>query len=99
VFLVMLWRTFRTLSRAALLTGTYERRELAAWADGMRTGLVGFVVAGAFISAQYEKMFWTIFCLSIVVERLASRLKPAADAERALAPVPILPGSMIEPSR
>jgi hypothetical protein len=55
----------------------------AAWADGLRTGLIGFAVAAGFISAQYEKFFWLVVFLSIVMGRLA-----AAESQPAVEPVP-----------
>jgi O-antigen ligase len=73
VFLLLIWRTFRGLGRATRVSGSREATELAAWADGLRSGLTGFVVAGAFISAQYEKMFWMTVFVSIVMERMAAR--------------------------
>jgi O-antigen ligase len=70
LFLLLLWHTFRTLNRATTLGGSREGRELATWADGLRSGLLGFVVSASFISAQYEKMFWLVVFASIVIERL-----------------------------
>jgi hypothetical protein len=56
----------------------------------MRSGLIGFLVAGTFISAQYEKWFWLVVFLSIAVERLARASEQAAvEAE----PLPALPAS------
>jgi O-antigen ligase len=83
VFLLLIWRTFRGFGRAATLVGDREAAELAGWADGFRSGLIGFIVAGAFISAQYEKMFWIVVFLSIVVERLATRRRAAMMAGEA----------------
>ena len=60
---------------AARLTGGPEARELAAWAEGFRTGLIGFAVAGTFISAQFEKFFWVIMFLSIVIGRRGRRCR------------------------
>jgi O-antigen ligase len=73
IFLLLIWRTFRGLGRATRVSGGREATELAAWAEGLRSGLTGFVVAGAFISAQYEKMFWMTVFVSIVMERLSAR--------------------------
>jgi O-antigen ligase len=73
IFLGLLLATFAALGRAARLRGRRDAVELAQWADALRIGLVGFLVAGAFISAQYEKRFWIVVFLSIVVDRLARR--------------------------
>ena len=86
IFLLLVFRTFRVLGRATRLDGSPEARELATWAEGFRSGLTGFMVSGAFISAQYEKMFWVVVFTSIVIERmtraheLAPEVAPATTA-------------------
>lgn len=73
VFVLLLVVTFRALGRAARLDGSPEGRELAGWAEGLRSGLAGFLVAGCFISAQYEKILWLSVFLTIVLAALATR--------------------------
>jgi O-antigen ligase len=72
IFLLLALAVFRGLGRARPLPGDFQSRELAAWAEGLRSGLAGFLVAGAFISAQYEKWFWLVVFIAIAVERLAT---------------------------
>jgi len=87
IFVLMYLTALGALGRAARLTGGGpQTRELAAWAEAMRTGLIGFAIAGAFISAQFEKFFWVMMFLSIVVGRLAHD-HTATSAEQP-APVP-----------
>ena len=82
VFILLLVATIAKLARIARLGGQPGMREIAAWADGLRTGLIGFAVAGGFISGQYEKFFWLTVFLSIVIGRLAARATaPVAVAE------------------
>lgn len=90
LFLLVVVATYRGLSTAAALRGLPGRaRELATWADALRCGLIGFLVAGIFISAQYEKWFWLVVFLSIAIERLARRESTEALSEEATgAPVP-----------
>jgi O-antigen ligase len=94
IFVIMLVVTMAKLGRIARLGAQPGMHRLAAWADGLRNGLLGFSVAGVFISGQYEKFFWLSMFLSIVVGRLAARRQaaPAAAAEplavAAAAPVP-----------
>jgi O-antigen ligase len=88
IFLFMYMTAITVLGRAARLTGGPETRELAAWAEGLRTGLVGFAVAAGFISAQFEKFFWVVIFLSIVVGRLAQQHRIDAAAAEHLAPAP-----------
>jgi O-antigen ligase len=86
VFVLLLAATFRTLGRAARLDGSPEARELAGWAEGLRSGLAGFLVAGFFISAQYEKILWLSVFLTIVLGALAAQravLDAAAEPEAA----------------
>ena len=96
VFLLLMASAFRTLGRVARLTGSAEARELAGWAEGLRSGLIGFLVAGWFISAQYEKVLWLAIFLTIVLGALAERRRRwdaaavAADEEPA-APVELTP--------
>jgi O-antigen ligase len=81
IFLVLLVSTFRILRRATRVTGSREADELAGWAEGLRSGLIGFLVAGWFISAQYEKMFWLSIFVTITVGHFARAYTtvPAAD--------------------
>jgi len=85
IFLLLIAATFRTLGRATRLgAGSAEARELAGWAEGLRSGLIGFLVAGCFISAQYEKMLWLAVFLAIVLGALAehrARVDAAAEDE------------------
>lgn len=89
IFLLLVAAVFRGLRRAvAVGADSPESRELAAWAEGLRSGLIGFLVAGTFISAQYEKWFWLVVFLSIVVERLVARSQAAVRVESAPAALP-----------
>jgi O-antigen ligase len=83
VFLMLLATTFRTLGRVARLRGGPEVRELAGWAEGLRSGLLGFLVAGCFISAQYEKILWVTIFVAIAVGDVARRRVALEAAERA----------------
>ena len=73
LFLLLLVAALKTLGRATRLSGSPEARELAGWAEGLRSGLLGFMVSSCFISAQFEKMFWVAIFTSIVVGRMVSR--------------------------
>jgi O-antigen ligase len=78
LYLLVVATTVAALGRVARLRHRPETRELAAWAEGLRTGVIGFAIAAGFISAQYEKYFWLAVFLSIVVGRLAAqRTAPA----------------------
>jgi O-antigen ligase len=83
VFVLLLVATFRILNRAARLGVSPEGRRLAGWAEGLRSGLIGFLVAGCFISAQYEKMLWLAVFVTIVLGRFAAEVRAAEVAEPA----------------
>jgi O-antigen ligase len=89
VFLLLLGATFGTLGRATRLGGSPQARALAGWAEGLRGGLAGFLVAGCFISAQYEKILWLAVFVTVTLGALAQRravLDGAAEAEGPPAP-------------
>jgi putative inorganic carbon (hco3(-)) transporter len=81
VFILLLASAFRAFTSTSRLRGTPQAVELAQWADGLRSGLTGYVVAGCFISAEYEKILWITIFLSIVVADLARRHRAAVAAE------------------
>jgi len=83
LFVLLLATTVVSLSRAER---TAPSPRMAAWAAGLRTGVIGFAVAGGFISAQYEKFFWLAIFLSIVIVRLARPPAPAPAAAPAGVP-------------
>ena len=95
VFILLLVATIAKLARIARLGAQPGMREIAAWADGLRTGLIGFAVAGGFISGQYEKFFWLAMFLSIVVGRLVARATAPAVVD---APAPVASASQLTAS-
>lgn len=93
IFVLLVAAVFRGLRRAVDVRGLGGQAvELAAWAEGLRSGLVGFLVAATFISAQYEKWLWLVVFVSIAVERLAilHERRAAAGEEPSAAPLPPL---------
>ena len=102
IFILLLHSAFRAFSTTTRLAahGTPAATELAAWAEGLRSGLTGYVVAGCFISAEYEKVLWITLFLSIVVADLARRHRAAVLAETEVQPDTIEPmgGPLPQPS-
>jgi O-antigen ligase len=78
LFAMMLLSVFGALKRVS--RGS-EHDDLAGWAEGLRYGLLGFLVAGTFISAQYEKLLWIVVFLSIAMESVARTAPVAARQE------------------
>ena len=91
-------RTVRLAAPGTRLHGDPDATSLAAWSEGLRSGLTGYVVAGCFISAQFEKVLWISIFLSIVVADLARRHRAAAAAELETAAVEPLDGALPQPS-
>jgi len=75
IFLGIFWCTYRTLGRIRKSLSTHPLiRETAA---ALHAGLVGFAVAGSFVSAEYQKTSWMGFALMFCLLPLARSLKPA----------------------
>jgi O-antigen ligase len=84
VFLGIFWFTYRTLGRLRRSSSTHLLiRETAA---ALQAGLVGFAVAGSFVSAEYAKTSWMGFALMFCLLPLARSHKLARHVE---VPVPL----------
>ena len=81
IFVMLLVATFRILNGATRLGVTRQGQTLAGWAEGLRSGLTGFLVSACFISAQYEKMLWLTVFVTIVLGRFAMELRAVEAAE------------------
>jgi len=94
IFVLLLAAVFKILNRATRLGSSPDGQRLAGWAEGLRSGITGFLVAGCFISAQYEKMLWLAVFVTIVLGRFAAEIRaveaaePAGDDELVLEPLP-----------
>ena len=86
IFLAIFWFTYRTLSKLRRSTSThYLIRETAS---ALQAGLVGFAVAGSFVSAEYQKTSWMGLALMFCLMPLARSMK---HARRVPVPVPLGP--------
>ncbi len=86
IFLGIFWFTFRTLGKLRRSTSTHSLiRETAA---ALQAGLVGFAVAGSFVSAEYQKTSWMGFALMFCLMPLARSMK---HAKRVPAPASLAP--------
>jgi O-antigen ligase len=99
LFLLLLVVTLAKLGRVVKRKDEPGMRTLAALADGFRTGLVGFAIAGGFISAQYEKFFWLSVFLSIVIGRLADRVAASHGVVAVPEPVTAAPSPLVTAGR
>jgi O-antigen ligase len=74
IFLGIFWRTYRTLGKLRRSASTHPLiRETAA---ALQAGLVGFAVAGSFVSAEYQKTSWMGFALMFCLMPIARSQKP-----------------------
>jgi O-antigen ligase len=98
LYVLLVMTAVAMLGRVAKLGGRPETRTLAAWAEGLRTGLIGFSVSAGFISAQYEKYFWLAIFLSIAIARLAAFRATVPVAARSPQPVALSPAPRLAPN-
>jgi len=86
IFLAIFWCTYRTLGRLRRSPSTHSLiRETAA---ALQAGLVGFAVAGSFVSAEYQKTSWMGFALMFCLMPLARSRKLARHVQE---PAPLAP--------
>jgi O-antigen ligase len=74
IFLSMFWFTYRTLGKLRRFPQIHPL--IRETASALRAGLVGFAVAGSFISAEYQKTSWMGFALMFCLLPLAQLQKP-----------------------
>jgi hypothetical protein len=68
-------------TRACRGAGTSdEARELRAYAAGIQTGIVAFVVGGALVNLHYSEILWHFFGVSVAISARAREL--AGQAHR-----------------
>jgi O-antigen ligase len=75
VFLGIFWFTYRTLGKLRRSSSTHPL--IRETASALQAGLVGFAVAGSFISAEYQKTSWMGFALMFCLLPLARSQKLA----------------------
>ncbi len=71
-FLLFLILVFQSLSRSARYAQALYEPQIYEWVIGLQCGLCGWFVSAFFVSAQYEKFFWAVIFMTIVLERLLS---------------------------
>jgi putative inorganic carbon (HCO3(-)) transporter len=86
IFLGIFCFTYRTLARLRRSSSTHPL--IRETASALQAGLVGFAVAGSFVSAQEEKTSWMGFALMFCLMPLARSRKLARQVQ---APAPIVP--------
>ena len=84
IFLAIFWFTYRTLGKLRRATSISALiRDTAA---ALQAGLLGFAVAGSFVSAEYQKTSWMAFALMFCLLPLARSQKLARQVD---VPVPL----------
>lgn len=80
IFLAILglfWRTLRRIYRSNAVPELVRGSALA-----LQAGLIGFAVAGAFVSAEYQKTSWTGLAVIASLESLAAGMERAKASTR-----------------
>ena len=87
IFLAIFWFTYRTLGKLRRSPSAHSL--IRETASALQAGLVGFAVAGSFVSAEYQKTSWMGFALMFCLSPLARSLKHAkrVPAPASMAPV------------
>jgi len=84
MFMFVIIATFVTLQRTRrLVAKDANRRWLGGYATAMQIGLVGYLIAGAFVSLAYFDLFYTFVILAAILQREARtvpKMVPTAEA-------------------
>jgi len=86
IFLGIFWFTYRTLGKLRRSSSSHPLIRETALA--LQAGLLGFAVAGSFISAEYQKTSWMGFALMFCLMPLARSQKLARQVQ---VPAPLAP--------
>lgn len=74
--------TFISLERARRLSLANDLGFVAATAEALEVGLVGFLVAAYFISAETHRFFWLMVVMSMVLPPLVKRRQSSATSSQ-----------------
>ncbi len=88
-FVLFLILVLQSLNRSAQYALALHEPRIYEWVIGLQCGLCGWFVSAFFVSAQYEKFFWAVIFMTIVLERL---LTDAYWDRVESAPSPMNPG-------
>lgn len=69
VFLTLIFFTFLTLGRIRKTARQSDHRWLAEYAWALQLGLIGFLVAGAFLDVAYFNLLYAFIALAIIMRR------------------------------
>jgi hypothetical protein len=50
-----------------------------AYAIGLQTGLIAFVVGGSFVNVQYSELFWHYLCLTVALKGVVRQSRVPAQ--------------------
>jgi O-antigen ligase len=71
IFLGILFFSYRSFEQTRVKMEHSEQKLLYEAALGLEAGLVGYAVGAITISAEYQKLFWLVLCLSMCLPTLA----------------------------
>lgn len=70
-FMLIIWLTLVSLRRTRYIMRRVGDRQLEGLSEALELSLLSFIVGAIFLSAQYEKTFWFIVAMSIVLRNIA----------------------------
>jgi hypothetical protein len=79
IFLGIVLFSYRSLEQTRRKVQPSGPKLLYDAALGLEAGLVGYAVGALTISAEYQKLFWLVLCLSMCLPALARNMVPAAE--------------------
>ena len=79
MFLGIFWFTYRTMGKLRRSSSTHPL--IRETASALQAGLLGFAVAGSFVSAEYQKTSWMGFALMFCLMPLARSQKLAREVQ------------------
>lgn len=80
IFLGIVFFSYRSFEQARRKVQHSGPKLLSEAALGLEAGLVGYAVGALTISAEYQKLFWLVLCLSMCLPALVRDLAPAEES-------------------
>ena len=72
-FVLILFSGFKAAVHAHRNGLKYNVRSVVNYANGIKISLVGFIVAGMFLSQHFNKALWTLLGLCVAIEKISEK--------------------------
>jgi O-antigen ligase len=94
LYLAIAWSSVGTLDRLRRRTQRDGAPLVHQAAIALQAGVVGFLVAGFFVSAEYQRLFWLAIFLTMVLGSLVPREGPRSRSGGSDAPLSVNPAEL-----